>query len=135
MSLVPLFIGMLALGMPIANLWLLIPSIALCALVFAAFGILFSARADEMPNAMMPMNLIRFPMLFVSGVFVPLEAMSSFLRPIAYLTPLTYGVDFMRQAVLGPLNPTTLLVDLGALGLFLVLFLGAATRALRKDTY
>jgi ABC-2 type transport system permease protein len=135
MSLVPLLIGVLALGMPIANLWLLILSIALCALVFAAFGILFSARADEMPNAMMPMNLVRFPMLFVSGVFVPLEAMAGFLRPIAYLMPLTYAVDALRQSILGPPDPKMLLVDLGALSLFLALFLVLATRALRKDTY
>ncbi|MBN1813437.1 MAG: ABC transporter permease [Anaerolineae bacterium] len=134
MSLAPLLVGVLALGMPIAHLWLLIPSIALCALVFAAFGILFSARADEMPNAMMPMNLVRFPMLFVSGVFVPLEAMAGFLRPIAYLMPLTYAVDAMRQSVLGPLDPMMLPADLGALSLFLALFLALATRALRKDT-
>lgn len=133
MSLMPLLIGMLALGMPIAAPWLLIPCIALCALVFAAFGILFSARADEMPNAMMPMNLIRFPMLFVSGVFVPLEAMAGFLRPIAYLMPLTYAVDAMRQSVLGPLAPMMLLADLGALSLFLALFLALATKALRRD--
>ena len=133
MSLMPLLIGVLALGMPIANPWLLIPCIVLCALVFAAFGILFSARADEMPNAMMPMNLIRFPMLFVSGVFVPLEAMASFLRPIAYLMPLTYAVDAMRQSVLGSLNPLLMLADLCVLSLFLALFLALATKALRRD--
>jgi ABC-2 type transport system permease protein len=135
MSLVPLLIGVLALGMPIANLWLLVPSIALCALMFAAFGIFFSARADEMPNAMMPMNMVRFPMLFVSGVFVPLEAMPGFLQPIAYLMPLTYAVDTMRQTVLGPMDLPMLLTDLAALSLFLMLFLGAATIAVRKDVH
>lgn len=102
-------------------------------LTFAAFGILFSARAQEMPNAMVPMNLVRLPMLFVSGVFVPLEAMPGFLRPIAYLMPLTYAVDAMRQTVLGPLEPLMLLGDMAALSLFLTLFLGAATMALRRD--
>jgi ABC-2 type transport system permease protein len=133
MSLVPLLIGVIALGTRIANLPVLIPSLVLSALVFAAFGILFSARAEEMPNAMMPMNLLRMPMLFVSGVFVPLGAMAGFLRPIAYLMPLTYAVDAMRQTVLGPLEPLMLLADSAALGLFLALFLGAATMALRRD--
>lgn len=132
-SLVPLLIGMALLGMRIADLALLVPSMVLSALTFSAFGIFFSARAEEMPNAMMPMNLVRFPMLFVSGVFVPLEAMPSFLRRVAYLMPLTYSVDALRQTVLGSLEPLMLLRDMAVLSLFLVLFLGAATMALRRD--
>lgn len=133
MSLAPLLIGMAWLGMQTADLLLLILSIALSALTFAAFGIFFSARAEEIPNAMMPMNLIRFPMLFISGVFVPMETMPDFLRPVAYLMPLTYSVDALRQTILGPSKPLMLLGDVAALSLFLALFLGAATIALRKD--
>ena len=134
MSLVPLLIGIAFLGMRVAAPLLLVPSVVLSALALAAFGILFSARAEEIPNAMMPMNLIRLPMLFVSGVFVPLASMPGFLQTIAYLMPLAYAVDAFRQTMLGPLEPLTLLVDFSALSLFLALFLGAATRALRRDT-
>jgi len=133
MSLVPLLIGVTLLGMGIANLLPLALSVVLSALTFSAFGVLFAARAQEIPSAMVPMNLIRLPMLFVSGVFVPLKTMASFLRPIAYLMPLTYAVDAMRQSALGPLNPTMLLADIGSLGLFLALFLALATRALHRD--
>ena len=133
MSLVPLLIGTTFLGMRVAAPLLLVPSAVLSALAFAAFGILFSARAEEIPNAMMPMNLIRFSMLFVSGVFVPLASMPDLARSIAYLMPLTYAVDALRQTVLGPSEPLMLVVDLSALSLFLALFLGAATRALRRD--
>jgi ABC-2 type transport system permease protein len=133
MSLVPLLIGVILLGMGIANALLLALSVVLSALTFSAFGILFAARAQEIPSAMVPMNLIRLPMLFVSGVFMPLEAMSGFLRPIAYLTPLTYAVDAMQQSILGSLNPLLLLADIGALSLFLALFLALATKALRRD--
>jgi ABC-2 type transport system permease protein len=134
MSLVPLLIGITLLGMGIADLVLLVASLVLSALAFSAFGIFFSARAEEMPNAMMPMNLIRFPMLFVSGVFVPLASMPGFLQPIAYLMPLTYAVDVMRQTVLGPLEPAMLVRDFAVLSLFLALLLGAATRALQRDS-
>ena len=134
MSLVPLLIGVTLLGMWVADLLLLVPSVVLSALTFAAFGILFSARAQEMSSAMVPMNLIRLPMLFISGVFVPLEAMPGVLRSVSYLMPLTYSVDAMRQTVLGPLEPLTLLGDVVALSVFLVLFLGVATKALRRDT-
>jgi ABC-2 type transport system permease protein len=134
MSLVPLLIGVTLLEMRIADLLLLVPSVVLSALTFAAFGILLSARAQEMSSAMVPMNLIRLPMLFVSGVFVPLEAMPGVLRSVSYLMPLTYSVDAMRQTVLGPLEPLTLLRDVVALSVFLVLSLGVATKALQRYT-
>ena len=47
---------------------------------------------------------------------------------------LTYSVDAMRQTMLGPVQPLTLLEDVVALTVFLILFLGVATRALRRDT-
>jgi ABC-2 type transport system permease protein len=134
MSLVPLLIGVALLGMQITAPLLLAAGAALSALTFGAFGTLFAARAEEIPSAMMPMNLLRFPMLFISGVFTPLAAMPGFLQSIAYLMPLTYGVDVMRQTVLGSLEPLALLADFGALSLFLILFLSAATLALRRDT-
>jgi len=132
-SLVPLLIGIAWLGVPAFQALLLILSAALSALAFSAFGIVFSARAEDVPNAMMPMNLMRFPMLFVSGALVPLEKMPDILRPIAYLMPLTYSVDAMRQSMPGPLEPWLLLRDLAAVSLFLALCLGAATVALRRE--
>jgi ABC-2 type transport system permease protein len=134
LSLVPLLIGVTCLGMQVADLLLLVSSVMLSALTFAAFGILFSARAQEMSSAMVPMNLIRLPMLFVSGIFAPLEAMPGVLRSVSYLMPLTYSVDAVRQTILGPLEPLTLLGDVVALSVFLVLFLGVATKALGRDT-
>ena len=132
-SSVPLLIGIAWLGVPAFQALLLILSAALSALAFSAFGIVFSARAEDVPNAMMPMNLMRFPMLFVSGALVPLEKMPDILRPIAYLMPLTYSVDAMRQSMPGPLEPWLLLRDLAAVSLFLALCLGAATVALRRE--
>jgi hypothetical protein len=61
MSLVPLLIGVALLGVGIADLLLLIPSVVLSALNFAAFGILLPARAQEMSSGVVPMNLMRLP--------------------------------------------------------------------------
>jgi len=132
-SAVPLLIGMAWLGVQAFQALLLILSAALSALAFSAFGIVFSARAEDIPSAMMPVNLVRFPMLFVSGALVPLEKMPTYLQPIAYLMPLTYSVDAMRQTMPGPLDPWVLLRDLAAVSLFLALCLVAATMALRRD--
>ena len=55
----------------------------------------------------MPSTLIRWPLLFISGVFIPLEEMAAWARALAYLSPLTYAQDLMNHAVLGTglLNP------------------------------
>ena len=70
----------------------------------------------------MPSTLLRWGLLFISGVFVPLAAMSTFARGLAYLSPLTYAMDLMNHAVLGVglLDPW---LDLGVLLLTSVLFL------------
>jgi len=49
----------------------------------------------------MPSTLLRWGLLFISGVFIPLGEMSSAARLVAYLSPLTYAQDLMNFAVLG----------------------------------
>ena len=40
-------------------------------------------------------------MMFLSGVFFPLEAMPQFLQSVARLIPLTYLADALRQVMVG----------------------------------
>ncbi len=70
----------------------------------------------------MPSLLLRWGLLFVSGVFIPLGEMAPVARALAYLSPLTYAQDLMNHAVqgMGLLNPW---LDLAALLLMGVLFL------------
>jgi ABC-2 type transport system permease protein len=41
-------------------------------------------------------NLVRLPLIFVSGVLLPLEAMPPWGRWVAPHSPLTYGADLQR---------------------------------------
>jgi ABC-2 type transport system permease protein len=49
----------------------------------------------------MPSTLLRWGLLFISGVFIPLAEMAPTARAVAYLSPLTYAQDLMNHAVLG----------------------------------
>jgi len=40
-------------------------------------------------------------MIFLCGVFIPVNALPSFLHPLAYALPLTYSVDLIRFFVTG----------------------------------
>jgi ABC-2 type transport system permease protein len=75
----------------------------------------------------MPSTLLRWGLLFISGVFIPLEEMSPMAQAVAYLSPLTYAQDLMNHAVLGT-GLLQLWLDLAVLLLSGVLFLGPSTR-------
>jgi ABC-2 type transport system permease protein len=41
------------------------------------------------------LNLVRLPLIFVSGVFIPLDQIPQIGQFITYLSPLTYGNDLI----------------------------------------
>ncbi len=47
------------------------------------------------------MQVFIFPMFFLSGAFFPLNTAPSWMQWISKINPLTYGVDAMRQIILG----------------------------------
>lgn len=99
---ISLLAGLLFFSVTIANPLLLVVSIFVSALAFSALGILFGSGAATSPGqVMMPTMLLRWPLLFISGVFVPLEKMSPYLRALAYLSPLTYTQDVLTTAIMG----------------------------------
>ena len=72
------------------------------AFAFSALGMLVAAAAKDMPTANMSLTALRLPMIFIAGVFVPIQALPVQLRVISYLTPLTYLVDALREAMIAP---------------------------------
>jgi ABC-2 type transport system permease protein len=71
---------------------------------------------------MMPSTLVRWPLMFISGIFISLEEMAPWARALAYLSPLTYAQDLMNHAVLG-VGALNRWLDLALLPLLLALFL------------
>ena len=70
------------------------------ALCFVGFGIMLSARTstqEDYAQIVMPFSM---PMMFVSGVFYPIETMPWIFQKIAYIFPLTYLNDAMRGIML-----------------------------------
>jgi ABC-2 type transport system permease protein len=123
-SVVPLLVGLLGLQVSLANAGMLLTGIVLTSLVFSAFGLVFaSIPTRSVGNIMMPSTLVRWPLMFISGVFIPLGELAPWARVLAYLSPLTYAQDLMNHAVLGVglLGPWLDLVVLALSGgLFLV---------------
>lgn len=73
---------------------------ALLATVLSAFGILVGIRIKSQEAFQTVMALVVFPILFLSGVFFPVDATPGWLSIVSKLNPATYGVDAIRQVIL-----------------------------------
>jgi len=97
-----LIVGTVAFGATIAQPWLLAVGVVLGSFSFSALGLIFGSIPTRNPgDVQMPSTLLRWGLLFISGVFIPLAEMAPAARAVAYLSPLTYAQDLMNHAVLG----------------------------------
>lgn len=71
------------------------------ALCFSLLGLMAAVMVREVFEAMTLMNFFRFPLLFVSGVFMSLAQLPWWLKPLALASPLTYVVELLRLGITG----------------------------------
>ncbi len=75
-----------------------IVSLCFMALIGSLLGTLFSAiPTNKTSDVMVLINLIKFPMTFISGIFVSLQTMSVGAQLFAYISPLTPFVDILHN--------------------------------------
>jgi ABC-2 type transport system permease protein len=85
-------------GLVVRGSWLLIfVAIVLGSLAFLAIGFAISGFARNVETAASYANLVTFPMLFLSGVFFPIDSAPAWLQPITHVLPLSYLVDALRE--------------------------------------
>ncbi len=81
-------------------LLLLVCALVLSSFCFSSLGTVFAAYPTDNVGVVMSMlNVVRFPLIFISGVFIPLGAMPPWGRSIASLSPLTYACDLVRLSL------------------------------------
>ncbi|MBN1303678.1 MAG: ABC transporter permease [Anaerolineales bacterium] len=101
-STVALTAGLLIFDVKIAQPGFLALGVMLGALAFSALGLIFGSIPTNNPgDVQMPSTLLRWGLLFISGVFVPLNEMAPAAQVIAYFSPLTYAQDLMNHSVVG----------------------------------
>jgi len=83
--------------MIVGNILLAFLIIVLLAIVSQSLGILLSSLAKREMQAIQFLPFIVLPTFLLSGIFWPLEAIPSFLRPFSYLLPPTYAIDALRS--------------------------------------
>jgi ABC-2 type transport system permease protein len=132
LSILPLAIGLSTTDARIVSGTTLLIGVAFGALAFSALGVLLSAPASDTPSqVMMLSNLVRLPIIFVSGVFIPLAQMPAWGRWLSPFSPLSYSADLIRVGF-GDSGYFELWNDVAALIGFTLAFLGLAHFLHRK---
>jgi ABC-2 type transport system permease protein len=74
-------------------------ALALGAVATSVLGLLVAAPLRSVENFAGVINVVLFPLLFLSGALYPTGRLPAVLRAVARLNPVTYAVDLMRLAL------------------------------------
>jgi len=83
------------------NWGITLAAVILIAITSALLGLLIAVSAKEVFEAQTFSNFFRFPMLFLCGLFIPIDKLPVILKPISFCLPLTYGTDILNGAITG----------------------------------
>ncbi|AFO55913.1 MULTISPECIES: ABC transporter permease [Natrinema] len=68
---------------------------------YLAFSNALAVLTEDQESTTLVANLLQLPLLFLSSSFLPVNALPEWIRPVALVNPVTYGVDVARSIILG----------------------------------
>lgn len=101
-----------------------VPAVFLIAVASTFLGLFIAVAVSEVFEAQTFSNFFRFPMIFLCGLFFPINALPVVLKPLSYTLPLTYGADMLHGAIHGghmmPYSLDLAILSVFCLGLFML---------------
>jgi ABC-2 type transport system permease protein len=90
-------------GVPleVVTILLLVPVVVTLSVTLAGLGILIASFAPSQQGFQLAMQMLVFPMIFLAGVFFPVDRIPVWMEVLSKINPVTYGVDAVRQVLLG----------------------------------
>jgi ABC-2 type transport system permease protein len=107
--------------------------LVLTALCFVGFGIMVSARVSTQEDYVQMVMPFSMPMMFVSGVFYPIETMPWIFQKIAYIAPLTYANNALRGVMLQGAGIGDIWIEVAVLLGFTALFFAMGVTRFNRD--
>jgi len=108
-----------------------IPAIVLIAVASTFMGLFIAVSVSEVFEAQTFSNFFRFPMIFLCGLFFPVDRLPIFLRPLSYVLPLTYGADMLHGAF-NAKNTMSFALDFCVLGAFCIFLFGWSLHNIKR---
>jgi len=100
-TIILLFAPLIGVSLSIWTVLALLPLMFLLAASMGSLGILLASRIRSMEAFTAVMQLLMFPMVFLSGAFFPLQDLPVWMNILVKINPATYGIAPIRQVMLG----------------------------------
>lgn len=97
---IPIMLSSFVINFTNVNWLIVLLAVLLIAVSSTLLGLVIATSAKEVFEAQTFSNFFRFPMLFLCGLFIPINDLPVFLQPFSYILPLTYGTDVLNEALL-----------------------------------
>jgi ABC-2 type transport system permease protein len=92
---------------------LLVPIAFILSIALSGLGLLIASFMRSQQGFQLLIQLLVFPLIFLAGVFFPINQAPDWLQALSKFNPLTYGVDAIRQVFLGTADPRVGVTVLG----------------------
>jgi ABC-2 type transport system permease protein len=99
---------------------------------FVGLGIVITSFTKDQETAQMLMMTLMFPMMFLSGVFFPIQQMPWYMQDISKVLPLTYASDALRKVMVLGAGVSQISTDLLVLIAFGAVMIAIAVPVFRR---
>jgi ABC-2 type transport system permease protein len=132
----------IGVSLTLQTILLLVPIVVILSLGLSGLGILLASFMTSQQGFQLLIQLLIFPLIFLAGVFFPVNDVPIWLEVISKVNPLTYGVDAIRQVILGSVpglgvtvlgHTMTLLEEIAVVVGLDVLLIGGAVAAFNRQ--
>ena len=96
-----LFAPLIGVSLSVWTVLALLPLMFLLSASMGSLGILLATRIRSMEAFQAVMQMLLFPMVFLSGVFFPVQNLPAWMNFLVKINPATYGIAPIRQVMLG----------------------------------
>jgi ABC-2 type transport system permease protein len=133
-TMILIIIGKAMYGFDVSGSWPgLIGLVVFGALTFISIGAVISSTAKTQESGMPIVQLVNMPMMFLSGLFFPVEILPKAIQWISSFLPATYLADALRNVTTSAPLAHPIFVDLGAMALWMAICLAVATRIFKWE--
>ena len=98
--LILLLAPLINVSLDLLSILALLPLMFLLAASMGSFGVLLATRIRSMEAFQAVTQMLLFPMVFLSGVFFPVQGLPAWMNVLVKFNPATYGIAPIRQVVL-----------------------------------
>jgi ABC-2 type transport system permease protein len=133
-GIVVMILAVLVFGVTIqGSILLTIATLLLGIFSFIGLGILLTSLSNNEETATILMTVLQFPMMFLTGVFFPIQQMPWFMQDLSKFLPLTYAISAMRKVMIMGAGITDVIPEVTILVIFGAIMLLIAIPVFRRS--